>query len=84
MLEDIKNEDRIEASAADGNGPIAVEVRRNAAEKITEAMSGFFMMDREVFVANVEGLCGNGSKYYSRHPWTLMFQFSFWSSTVRI
>jgi hypothetical protein len=26
-------------------------------------MSGFFMMDREVFVANVEGLCGNGSKY---------------------
>jgi hypothetical protein len=77
MLEDIKNEDRIEANAADGGGPIAVEVRRNAAEIITGPMSGFFMMDGEVFVANVEGLCGTGSKYSSRHLWTLMFQFSF-------
>ena len=63
MLEDIRNGDRIEASGADGGGPIAVEVRRNAAEIVTEPMSGFLMMDREVFVANVECLCGNGSKY---------------------
>src|SRR5262245_23162115 len=38
MLKDVENENRIKAMAADGGGPIAVEVRRNTAE--TRMISG--------------------------------------------
>lgn len=34
MLQDVEYKDRIEASAADGGGPIAVEVRLNMAEML--------------------------------------------------